>query len=252
MHWILTSLNGCAIDVHHIIIDGELLTDGGYLIAAKHPSRPSHKKVVFSEGNEQLLGEGTLLSYLSVSDIATMTARVGAWATVMTSASEQMQQSHRVILDSLARGMPGVYVSHRFTFTHRRKGVKSIYEWLSGQRTAPIRQQTMVTYCHQNRVTNSVVWPNLDVDFDPGVREAYINVKQAMDVRGATPAWLAASQRYLEGSVSASLNVQVNNNLEAATQQGTQNALRFLANILSASSTEYIAESERIHERIVE
>jgi hypothetical protein len=246
LHWVLTSLNGCAIDVHHVVIDGEWSPDGAYLAAATHPSRPVLKKIIREENGTQRVGEGTPLSYLTVTDVAAMTARVGAWATVMTSASQHVQQSHRVMLDGLARGAPGVYVSHQFPFLRRRKTVSNIYEWLSGQRMVPDRDHTMITYCHQNRVAETAVWINLGVGFANELREAGDSVKLAMDAQGATPGWIAASQRYLEGSVSASLNAPTESTLEAATQEGTQSALRFLANILATSSREYIVQSENL------
>jgi hypothetical protein len=185
LRWILDALGGRALDVLHFATHGYLSGDRGAIALAHTPTRNTDRY---------------LSRFVGAAELATLRSRSGAWALALTGPPYNFSGAGlRDLADAIALAHPGVALVSELTLDPQAEQFAEVVELVFGQGAAPSGALPGVT-CW--------VHPNF-VEYQQDEREALLLTEDGRSslIKGATlecisgdqtPAWVAASTRYLE------------------------------------------------------
>jgi hypothetical protein len=185
LRWILDALGGRALDVLHFATHGYLSGDRGAIALASTPTRNDDR---------------WLSRFVGAAELATLRSQSGAWALALTGPPYNFSGAGlRDLADAIALAHPGVALVSELTLDPDAEQLAEVVELVFGQGAAPSRALPGVT-CW--------VHPNF-VEYQQDEREALLLTEDGRSslIKDATlecisgeetPAWVAASTRYLE------------------------------------------------------
>jgi hypothetical protein len=177
--WMREALGGRSVDVAHFLCHGYLSGDRGALALAESPLKNSDRRMA---------------RFVGVPELRTFLTQVGAWSAIFSSPENNYSEMGlRRVADTIGQSRPGPLVHHDVRLDPNGDALAGAYRLLYN-RTAqpPPVTNALFIYCQPFRVqvgaaetTRSGRPPSPDLDH---VYDSSENV----------PAWVAASERYLE------------------------------------------------------
>ncbi len=244
--WIHASLGSHAVDMCHVIASGTFTAAGASAVVVADPHRRGY--VLRSDTPAEPL------RFINAQQMTDFACRMGAWAVVMSALSNADTQALRAMADQMSRASTSVLVTHNAKVDRAGAALEQVYRMLTypaggststrTSRSPLVDHRAVCMYVHPARVTeemeedatvrgdSSAAQVQLAVAF----RQAKEAVRQVMDLPGATPAWLAVTQRRLEPNVSRSLEARTVGAVDQAAQDGADEALRIALHALTQSA----------------
>ena len=183
--WIRDSLQGRALDVIHFVSHGYLSGDRGAIALASAPTRNTDRS--FS----RCVGATETSAFLS---------QVGAWALALTGPpSNYSGAGLRALGDAIALARPGISVVHELTLDPDDTQLARTVEMIVGG-GVPVTGAIPGITCWVN--PRFVDYPQAEQDALLLTQDGHSSLIKGATrdalARGNTPAWVAASTRYLE------------------------------------------------------
>jgi len=183
--WMRDSLKGRSVDVAHFVCHGYLSQDRGALAFAESP----------------LLNQDTRMArFVGASELKAFLTQVGAWSSVFSSPEHNYSEMGlRQLADALAQVRPGPMVHHELELDPQATALAGAYRLLFSRKPErPPVSPALFIYCQPFRVLSAAD----DADRLPGSPTANVRRSQELDAiyesAENVPAWVAASERYLE------------------------------------------------------
>jgi hypothetical protein len=224
--WIRQSLTGRAIDVCHLIAQGDL--EGG--------------EAAFQIA-EAPVPQGSRFASLSLTApfFSGLLDVVGASAAVLSSVGGHVSRiSMRVLCDQIARSRPLTVVGHDFSREIKDSvtadRLERVYAFLrTPTPLMPPSGPDLIIYCHPSQVVDEV--PPVPLSAAEPLAEAITKARavaqELFDSPESTPAWLAAAHRIVERTMAEYLSVQPGVPVDLEAQAGTRAALELLTSVLA-------------------
>jgi hypothetical protein len=174
--WMRDALHGKSVDVVHILCHGYFSNDRGALAVSESPMTNADPRM------SRFIGSTELSAFLT---------QVGAWASAFSSPSNNYSDlGSRALAEELGQTLPGAVLYHDAARDRKAEALGPAYRFLfSRAPEEPPASPDVFIYCQPHRVANeqadSLAQPTDDLS---------VLFEQDDNV----PAWLAASQRYLE------------------------------------------------------
>jgi len=234
LRWMAASLQRHTIDVVHFLVHGHLSRDQSWLLLAESPLRNLPDSWV---------------GFVGPQEIAALATTLGAWAVGFTAPPRNYSpMGLRLLADQTARARPGPVFLHdaddsnypnqpvrTFEPRFRADDLRQTYKFLFGM-DAPTNQPpatpAVSLYCHPAKTGQT---SELSEKTAAQVEQFYLikgGSRPSVKVSEKAPAWVASGQRYLEQSVAQYLEPEAVSSRQMASQQGAEEALRFLSDVL--------------------
>jgi hypothetical protein len=215
--WMRDELQGTGIDAVHFLCHGYLGRTRGGLAVAESPMINVDREWARFIGTRQL---------------STFLEQLGAWCALFSGPPDNFSRSGlRMLQAEMAEILPLPTVLHDMRDDPGGVGLQAAYHFLFDQKETPPPASGALSMVfppswvlpdqHQGEEKLNTMFQELTLAGRLGRQ-----LKQSQNL----PGWVAAAQRSLERAVA---NVSVNpaNDIEAAEQKGSQDALRFMADL---------------------
>ncbi|MEK6374289.1 MAG: hypothetical protein AABO58_16500 [Acidobacteriota bacterium] len=181
--WMRDSLHGSSVDVAHFVCHGYLSHDRGALAFAESPLKNSDTR---------------MSRFVGAAELKTFLTQIGAWATVFSSPEfNYSQMGLRQLADSIAQSRPGPVVHHDLEMDPEAATLGEAYRLLFSRKPErPPASPAVFIYCQPFRV----LAPSEDgvrAISEPQMVEPS-ELDSVYDTADNVPAWIAASERYVE------------------------------------------------------
>jgi hypothetical protein len=256
--WIGESLGAKAVDVVHVIADGHLSAAIAALKVSAVPWADRQQPLPSEppqDGKRHALNLPLLrkahteqwvrVGYVDALQMRDFVRRLGAWATILSSAQESARGAHRVLAHRLSQTVTGVFAVHEFDGDATGKSATALYRMLLADKVVATKDASqgvpvpdtshLSFYCPPERILGTARQQAMTAAF-PDIAEAVEKIRAAMEVPLATPAWLAVSQRYFEDAASTYLGSQPSSERASAAREGVGDALEFALRAIAESS----------------
>lgn len=189
--WMRDSLKGRSVDVAHFVCHGYLSQDRGALAFAESP----------------LLNTDTRMArFVGVPELKAFLTQVGAWSTVFSSPEfNYSEMGLRQLADALAQIRSGPMVHHELNLDAQATALVGAYKFLySSTPQPPPASPALFIYCQPFRVLSTV--RDASRSITPTRKgQPLQELDSIYDSTENVPAWVAASERYVE---ECELNLQ--------------------------------------------
>jgi len=221
--WMLHALQGRSIDVVHFLCHGNLSQNKGRLALGPAPLRDVQADWA------RLVDAQNLSIFLN---------RLGAWSLTLSSPPGNIAPSGlRLLADQVSRMRPGPILVHDMIADLDDDAIKACYLFLYARKPGLLPKSAAVSLqCHPLqliRQTASIASQQLLKNFTLAG-----TLGRALSGAQKSHAWVTGSQRSLE-QVAATLGEASANEVSQAIASGTENALRFTAELLAKAASGY-------------
>lgn len=199
--WMRDALAGRSIDVVHFLAHGYLSRDQGALAFAESPLHNADRRIA------RFIGAGELLDFLT---------QVGAWAAAFSSPPRNFSEiGLRLLADTIAQMRPGPVLHQELRLDPDCESLGRAYDFVFGRGIAqPPVSPALFTYCHPSRLEAQAAatvraptrgrrrvskGAKLVTPFPESASPADDPVTGLYASDENVPAWIAATQRYIEG-----------------------------------------------------
>jgi hypothetical protein len=181
LQWMRDSLKGRSIDVAHFICHGYLSVDRGAVALAESPVRNQ---------------DSQMARFIGTSEFLTFLTQIGAWSAAFTTPHNCFSRSGlRLFVDTLAQLRPLSVIYHDLGLDPGASALAAAYRLLfSPQPEIPPSDPSLFVYCQPFRVAGQ---PR-QVSAPASASAPSPDLEAVVQASDNLPAWLAASQRYLD------------------------------------------------------
>ena len=184
--WMRDALAGASVDVAHFVCHGYLSDDRGALALSESPAENRDRRMA------RFVGAGELGTFLT---------QVGAWAVAFSSPHEDYSPlGSRLLADTVGQARPVSVLYHELPFDRDLAVLGEAYRFLFAREPQPPPASGAVfMYCQPYRVPGAAPrgLPPDELEASNAARDTLGAVYEQEE---NVPAWLAASQRYIEQS----------------------------------------------------
>jgi hypothetical protein len=179
--WMRNALQGRSVDVAHFLAHGYLSRDQGALAFAESPMQNVDSRIA------RFVGATELLTFLT---------QIGAWVAAFSSPEHNYSEMGlRLLADSIAQMRPGPVLHHELRLDRDCASMADAYRFLFGRGSAkPPSSPAQFIYCHPSRLEPQ---PPIAVPVFKGIKTTD-TVTRLYEGDKNVPAWIAATERYVE------------------------------------------------------
>lgn len=231
--WIKASMAGRAADVIHIVCTAHFSHEQAVLHFCPDPGKapvPAGRV-----GKWRSKEEKSRSRYVDAQLGCDLATELGAWAIVLSAASEDSLRCQRALMHQLSALLPALVAVHDMASDPQAAACVPLYQMLMGgvRQLEAFTHPALVVQCDPAdfRPEASESW--LKSSFGTGFIEAFEAVKTEMNRNTATPTWAAVMQRNIEQSASIQLSETPLTERDKAAQDGVASALTEAMAILS-------------------
>jgi hypothetical protein len=216
--WITEATGDYAIDILHWVCPVSIHDHQALIEVVRHPGALASKT-------------GNFIRFIPPAIMSGFLNNIGAWAGVLTNLSgPETRPGANWIADQIALMRPGPAVVHDLVSDPQFDDITQAYQFLSGHLPTP-RQGTLVMYCHPARTGQAP--GNLATPASDAFEQLSTMMRGVLALPGPSPAWLLATQRLAEQSVTEVVDSEVDPELKHAAQAGILEAIARLNEIVS-------------------